>query len=185
MGDRRRHTADQRILWLIPLLETMLQQFPFRIRGFHSDNGSEFINHTMAKLLEKLDRTNQVAGAPFRRQRFGRSQNGAVIRKAYRLRPHRRRRTRRSGRRVPPRASESLRQLPSPLRGAGGGRRRQRQAPPDLSAVGHAVGTAPGNTALPESAAARRDTRRAAPVRTTPIRHRSRLGHAARVSVNC
>ena len=33
--------------WLIPLLE----QFPFRIRGFHSDNGSEFINYTVSKLL--------------------------------------------------------------------------------------------------------------------------------------
>ncbi len=41
-------------LWLIPLLETMLQQFPFVIRGFHSDNGSEFINYTVARLLGKL-----------------------------------------------------------------------------------------------------------------------------------
>jgi hypothetical protein len=31
--------------WLLPVLEAMLDQFPFRIRGFHSDNGSEFINH--------------------------------------------------------------------------------------------------------------------------------------------
>jgi hypothetical protein len=30
--------------WLIPLLEGLLAQFPFVIRGFHSDNGSEFIN---------------------------------------------------------------------------------------------------------------------------------------------
>src|ERR1700681_4946497 len=41
-------------LWLIPLLETMLAQFPFVIRGFHSDNGSEFINQTVSKLLNKL-----------------------------------------------------------------------------------------------------------------------------------
>jgi transposase InsO family protein len=41
-------------LWLIPLLETMLAQFPFVIRGFHSDNGSEFINYTVARLLGKL-----------------------------------------------------------------------------------------------------------------------------------
>jgi len=32
----------------------MLYQFPFLILGFHCDNGSEFINHTVAKLLEKL-----------------------------------------------------------------------------------------------------------------------------------
>jgi transposase InsO family protein len=29
-------------------------QFPFHIRGFHSDNGSEFINHTVAQMLNKL-----------------------------------------------------------------------------------------------------------------------------------
>ncbi len=33
---------------LKPLLESLLEQFPFRILGFHSDNGSEFINHTIA-----------------------------------------------------------------------------------------------------------------------------------------
>jgi transposase InsO family protein len=41
-------------LWLLPVLEAMLMQFPFVIRGFHSDNGSEFINYTVAKLLGKL-----------------------------------------------------------------------------------------------------------------------------------
>ena len=30
--------------WLEPLLKAMIEQFPFRIRGFHSDNGSEFLN---------------------------------------------------------------------------------------------------------------------------------------------
>ncbi|MGB8990393.1 MAG: hypothetical protein WCC37_27595 [Candidatus Sulfotelmatobacter sp.] len=40
--------------WLIPVLEAMLQQFPFQIRGFHSDNGSEFVNHTVAQMLNKL-----------------------------------------------------------------------------------------------------------------------------------
>jgi len=36
------------------VLEAMLHQFPFRIRGFHCDNGSEFLNHTVAQLLNKL-----------------------------------------------------------------------------------------------------------------------------------
>ena len=40
--------------WLIPVLEAILLQFPFVILGFHSDNGSEFINYTVAKLLTKL-----------------------------------------------------------------------------------------------------------------------------------
>ena len=30
--------------YLVPVVEAMLAQFPFEIRGFHSDNGSEFIN---------------------------------------------------------------------------------------------------------------------------------------------
>jgi len=40
--------------YLIPVLEAILHQFPFRVLGFHSDNGSEYINHTVAGLLEKL-----------------------------------------------------------------------------------------------------------------------------------
>ncbi len=40
--------------FLIPVLEELLQSFPFPILGFHSDNGSEFINHQVAKLLNKL-----------------------------------------------------------------------------------------------------------------------------------
>lgn len=35
--------------YLEPVLEAMLRQFPFRIRGFNTDNGSEFINATVVK----------------------------------------------------------------------------------------------------------------------------------------
>jgi len=40
--------------YLVPVLETMLLQFPFITRGFHSDNGSEFVNRTAARLLNKM-----------------------------------------------------------------------------------------------------------------------------------
>ena len=40
--------------YLEPILESMLAGFPFVVKGFHSDNGSEFINKTVAKLLNKL-----------------------------------------------------------------------------------------------------------------------------------
>ena len=40
--------------FLLPVLEMVIAQFPFEIEGFHSDNGSEYINHKVAKLLEKL-----------------------------------------------------------------------------------------------------------------------------------
>ena len=36
------------------VLEALMAQFPFEIEGFHSDNGSEYINRKVAKLLEKL-----------------------------------------------------------------------------------------------------------------------------------
>lgn len=39
---------------LLPLLEQALAAFPFTIRGFHTDNGSEYINRQVAKLLDKL-----------------------------------------------------------------------------------------------------------------------------------
>lgn len=40
--------------YLLPVLEAMMDAFPFVIRGFHSDNGSEYINRKVATLLEKL-----------------------------------------------------------------------------------------------------------------------------------
>ncbi|MBA7471812.1 hypothetical protein ES707_07122 [subsurface metagenome] len=40
--------------YLVPVLETMLLQFPFITRSFHSDNGSEFVNRTAARLLNKM-----------------------------------------------------------------------------------------------------------------------------------
>lgn len=68
--------------YLLPVLAAVLEQFPFVVRGFHADNGSEYINHRVAKMLEKLQ-------AEFTKSRACRSQdnalvegkNGAVIRK--------------------------------------------------------------------------------------------------------
>ena len=40
--------------FLLPLLEGLLLSFPFPILGFHADNGSEYINHRVAALLDKL-----------------------------------------------------------------------------------------------------------------------------------
>jgi len=68
--------------YLLPVLQAILHQFPFQIVGFHADNGSEYINHTVAGLLEKLR-------IEFTKSRANRSQdnalvegkNGAVIRK--------------------------------------------------------------------------------------------------------
>jgi len=69
-------------LWLLPVLAAMLAQFPFVIRGFHSDNGSEFINYNVARLLEKL----HIEHTKSRAHHTGdnglvESKNGAIIRK--------------------------------------------------------------------------------------------------------
>lgn len=68
--------------FLLPLLAALLAQFPFRILGFHSDNGSEFINHTVAKLLNKL-LIEQTKSRPRHSNDNGlvEAKNGAVVRK--------------------------------------------------------------------------------------------------------
>lgn len=40
--------------FLLPVLLLVMAQFPFEIEGFHSDNGSEYINRNVGALLEKL-----------------------------------------------------------------------------------------------------------------------------------
>jgi hypothetical protein len=40
--------------FMIPALEALLGTFPFTIIGFHADNGSEYINNNVVKLLNKL-----------------------------------------------------------------------------------------------------------------------------------
>jgi len=69
-------------LWLIPALESILQQFPFVVRGFHSDNGSEFINYRVAGLLEKLF-IEQTKSRAYQCGDNGlvEAKNGAVVRK--------------------------------------------------------------------------------------------------------
>ncbi len=40
--------------YMLPVIRQLLDGFPFVILGFHSDNGSEYINYQVAKLLDKL-----------------------------------------------------------------------------------------------------------------------------------
>lgn len=68
--------------FLLPVLDAILAQFPFQIRGFHSDNGSEYINHRLAKHLNKL-LIEQTKSRPRHSNDNGlvESKNGAVVRK--------------------------------------------------------------------------------------------------------
>jgi len=68
--------------FLLPELERLLDAFPFKILGFHADNGSEYVNHQVAEMLNKLlieftksrpRRSNDNA--------LVESKNGSVVRK--------------------------------------------------------------------------------------------------------
>lgn len=67
-----------------PALKTLLAAFPFKIRGFHTDNGSEYINYSVAALLEKLH-IEFTKSRPRHSNDNGlvESKNGSVIRKLY------------------------------------------------------------------------------------------------------
>jgi transposase InsO family protein len=67
---------------LEPVLRAILDQFPFRIRGFHSDNGSEYINESVSGLLKRL-LIEQTKSRSRKSNDNGlvESKNGAVIRK--------------------------------------------------------------------------------------------------------
>ena len=41
-------------LYLIPALQQLFDILPFEVLGFHSDNGSEYVNYRVSELLEKL-----------------------------------------------------------------------------------------------------------------------------------
>lgn len=68
--------------YLAPLLQDLLDQCPFVILGFHSDNGSEYINAVVAALLNKLliEQTKSRA-RHCNDNALVEGKNGAVVRK--------------------------------------------------------------------------------------------------------
>jgi len=70
--------------FLIPVIEELLRLYPFVIHEFHSDNGSEYINHVVAKLLAKLYVRLTKSRARYSNDNaLVESKNGSVIRKLY------------------------------------------------------------------------------------------------------
>ena len=69
---------------MLPVIEQMLAQFPFKIRGFHADNGSEYVNHQVAAILEKL-RVEFTRSRPRRSNdnALAETKNGSVVRKMF------------------------------------------------------------------------------------------------------
>ena len=69
--------------FLIPVLAALLASFPFVIKGFHSDNGSEYINQFVAKLLNKLliEEQTKSRSRHCNDNALAESKNGAIVRK--------------------------------------------------------------------------------------------------------
>ncbi|MBU2837803.1 transposase family protein [Acidithiobacillus thiooxidans] len=69
---------------LIPALEQLLDSFPFTLLGFHSDNGSEYINRRVAGLLEKLRiEFTKSRSRHSNDNALAESKNGTVVRKLF------------------------------------------------------------------------------------------------------
>ena len=70
--------------YMLPVIEQMLAQFPFDILGFHADNGSEYVNHRIAKMLDKL-KVEFTRSRPRHSNDNGlaETKNGAVVRKEF------------------------------------------------------------------------------------------------------
>ena len=68
--------------FLLPVLGELLAGFPFAILGVHSDNGSEYVNGDVARLLEKL-RAEFTRSRPRHSNDNGlaETKNGAIVRK--------------------------------------------------------------------------------------------------------
>jgi len=68
--------------FLLPLLEDLIEQFPFKIINFHSDNGSEYINQQVADLLNRLAiKQTKSRSRHSNDNALAESKNGSVIRK--------------------------------------------------------------------------------------------------------
>ena len=67
----------------LPALEALIEAFPFEIKGFHADNGSEYINYRVARLLRKLHVEEFTKSRPRRSNdnALVESKNASVVRR--------------------------------------------------------------------------------------------------------
>lgn len=68
--------------FLLPLLAELIESFPTNVLGFHSDNGSEYINKRVAKMLQKMlvDQTKSRSRHS-NDNALVEGKNGAIVRK--------------------------------------------------------------------------------------------------------
>lgn len=68
--------------FLLPILEQLIDAFPFVIVEFHADNGSEYINHWLADLLNRtLIKLTKSRSRKTNDNALVESKNGSIIRK--------------------------------------------------------------------------------------------------------
>ena len=68
--------------FLLPVLALVMAQFPFVVKGFHSDNGSEYINQRVAKMLDTLRIEQTKSRARHSNDNaLAESKNASVVRK--------------------------------------------------------------------------------------------------------
>lgn len=70
--------------YLIPVLTQMMAAFPFIIKGFYSDNGSEYINKHVCKLLTKLEiELTKSRSRHSNDNALAESKNASIVRKQF------------------------------------------------------------------------------------------------------
>ncbi|WP_342316373.1 transposase family protein [Lysobacter sp. FW306-1B-D06B] len=69
---------------MLPTMRAMLAQFPFEIRGFHSDGGSEYVNYEVAQMLDDA-RIDFTRSRPRRcnDNALVEAKNGVVVRRQF------------------------------------------------------------------------------------------------------
>ncbi len=70
---------------LLQVLEELVESCPFKVSGFHADNGSEYINHRVAEMLNRLRVPEFTKSRPRRSNdnALVESKNGNVIRRHF------------------------------------------------------------------------------------------------------
>ena len=70
--------------FMLPALASLLEQFPFIIKGFHADNGSEYINRKVAAMLNQaMIRLTKSRPRHSNDNALAESKNNAVVRKTF------------------------------------------------------------------------------------------------------
>ena len=69
--------------FMVPVLKDLISAFPFTVRAFHADNGSEYINREVADLLNRLHIPTFTKSRPRRSNdnALVESKNGSIVRR--------------------------------------------------------------------------------------------------------